>query len=316
VVKIVDAKEYVEKILSLHRPGEENYLAFYDHRLGVICKEPRLLLIPLDDHLVHRGDGVFETLKFVRRKIYLLDAHLERMAKSCKAIFLDPPCSWEKIRELVLEVARAAGIDNGVISLFLGRGPGGFTTDFRECPYSSLYIVVRKLPVKPPYFWEKGVTAFKAETPAKQGYMAKIKSVNYLPNVLMKMEAIKKGYDFPLCFDEQGFLAEGSTENVVIVNEKGTLVIPEMNNALLGTTLMRGLDLIKNEVDFVFRSIKEDEIYEAREVILLGTTIDAVSVVRYNDKPIHDVRPGPVSKRLRELLQKDQLENSKSGVEF
>ncbi|WP_457570778.1 aminotransferase class IV [Desulfovulcanus sp.] len=316
MVKIVDAKEYLEKILSLHRPGEENYLAFYEHRLGVICKEPRLLLIPLDDHLVHRGDGVFETLKFVRRKIYLLDAHLERMAKSCKAIFIDPPCSWEKIKELAVEVARASGEDNGILSLFIGRGPGGFTTDFRECLQASLYIVARRLPKKPPSFWEKGVTAFKAETPAKQGYMAKIKSVNYLPNVLMKMEAIEKGYDFPLCFDEQGFLAEGSTENVVIVNEKGTLVIPEMNNALLGTTLMRGLDLIKNEVDFVFRCIKEDEIYEAREVILLGTTIDAVSVVRYNDKPIHDVRPGPVSKRLRELLQKDLLENSESGVEF
>jgi branched-chain amino acid aminotransferase len=316
MIKIVDASEYVEKLLSLHRPGEENYLAFYDHRLGVICKEPRLLLIPLDDHLVHRGDGVFETLKFVSRKIYLLDEHLERMSKSCKAIKLYPPCSWKKIKELVIEVARAAETDNGIISIFIGRGPGGFTTDFRECPYPGLYIVVRKLHAKPPYFWEKGVTAFKAKTPAKQGYMARIKSVNYLPNVLMKMEAIEKGYDFPFCFDEHGFLAEGSTENVVIVDQNGTLIVPEMNNALPGTTLMRGLDLIKNEVEIVFRGIKEDEIYQAREVILLGTTIDAVSVVRYNDKPIHDVRPGPVSKKLKELLQKDQLENSKSGVEF
>jgi len=137
--------------------------------------------------------------------------------------------------------------------------------------------------------------------------------MDQLMNMLMKMEAIEKGYDFPLCFDEQGFLAEGATENVVIVNEKGTLVIPEMNNALPGTTLMRALDLIKDEVGFVFRSIREEEIYEAREVILLGTTIDALSIVRYNDKPIHDVRPGPVSKRLRELLQKDLWEN---GVEF
>jgi len=313
VVKIVDAKEYVEKILSLHRPGEENYLAFYEHRLGVICKEPRLLLIPLDDHLVHRGDGVFETLKFVHRKIYLLDAHLERMAKSCKAIFINPPCSFDHIKDLIIEVARASGVDNGILSLFIGRGPGGFTTDFRECPQSSLYIVARRLPENPESFWEKGVTAFKSKTPAKQCYMARIKTVDYLPNVLMKMEAIEKGYDFPLCFDEQGFLAEGATENVVIVNEKGTLVIPEMNNALPGTTLMRALDLIKDEVGFVFRSIREEEIYEAREVILLGTTIDALSIVRYNDKPIHDVRPGPVSKRLRELLQKDLWEN---GVEF
>jgi branched-chain amino acid aminotransferase len=135
--------------------------------------------------------------------------------------------------------------------------------------------------------------------------MAKIKSVNYLPNVLMKKEAVDKGYDFALCFDENGYLAEGCIENVIIVDDQGKIIIPDLSNALSGTTLMRALDLIKNETSFVFRSIQESEIYEAREVILLGTTLDAISVVRYNGKPLHDVRPGPVSKRLRQLLIED-----------
>ena len=125
----------------------------------------------------------------------------------------------------------------------------------------------------------------------------------------MKREAIIKGYDYPFCFDDQGFLAEGATENICIVDENGKLTVPELHNALPGTTLMRALDLIKDEYPFVFRPVQEEEIYNAREVILLGTTLDAVSVVRYNGKPIHDVRPGPVSRRFLQLLCKDHREN-------
>lgn len=311
--KIASTPEYMDRLLELPRPGGENIFAFYDHRLGLISKDPRVMLIPLDDHLIHRGDGVFETVKYIRRKIYQLDAHLERMEKNSRAIFIEPPVSFAEIQDLVMDVARAADKEDGYISLFIGRGPGGFSIDFRECPRSSLYIVARKYKHYPESFWKNGVTAFKSEKPAKQSYMAKIKSVNYLPNVLMKKEAVDKGYDFALCFDEKGYLAEGCIENVVIVNDQGRIIIPDLSNALSGTTLMRALDLIKNEVPFVFRSIQEDEIYQAKEVILLGTTLDAVSVVRYNDKPIHDVRPGPVSERLRELIVEDI---EKNGVGF
>ncbi|MDQ7031177.1 MAG: aminotransferase class IV [Desulfonauticus sp.] len=303
---VVDAQKYVQELLARPRPGEKDFLAFYEHRIGLICKDPRLFLIPIDDHMVHRGDGVFETIKFKNRKVYLLKEHLERLKRSAKSIYLTPPCTWEKIYELVLDVCRAAEVKDGLISLYLGRGPGGFSPDIRECPVSSLYIVVRKYPYKKVEFWEKGVTAFKCSIPAKQDYLAKIKTVDYLPNVLMKREAILKGYDYPFCFDQHGFLAEGSTENVVIVDQEGRIVVPELRNALTGTTLMRALELVKNEFTFLFRPIREEDIYEAREVILLGTTIDAVSVVRYNDKPIFDVRPGPISRRIRELLLQDQ----------
>lgn len=309
MIKVLDTDNYVKEILTKSRPNEKDYLVFYDHRLGVACKNPRLFLIPIDDHLVHRGDGVFETMKFKKRKIYLLKEHLERLKRSAKSIYLDPPCSWEDVERIILEVCKASETDDALISLYLGRGPGGFTTDFRECPYSSFYIVVRKYPHKKESFWEKGVTAFKCDIPAKQSYLAKVKTVDYLPNVLMKREAILKGYDYPLCFDEHGFLAEGSTENVIIVDQQGRVIVPELKNALSGTTLMRALELIKDKFTFLFRPIREEEIYEAKEVILLGTTIDAVSVVRYNDKPIHDVRPGPVSKTIRTLLLQDQKEN-------
>lgn len=309
MTQIVDTQEYLHRLLTVDRPGMEKILAFYDHRLGAICKDPRLLYIPMDDHLVHRGDGVFETLKFVYFGVYQLDAHLQRMQKSCSTIFLQPPCSWEEIRELVLEVCATTGFEQGLLSLFIGRGPGGFSVDFRECPESSLYIVSRKHPVYSEQMWEQGVTAYKTQIPPKQGYLSQIKSVDYLPNVLMKREAVLNGNDYPFCFDKQGYLVEGATENVCIVTPQGKLVVPELRRALPGTTLMRGLELIKDEVDIQSRRVHEEEIYEAREVILLGTSIDALSVVRFNDQPVHGTQVGPVSRRLRELLIRDQEEN-------
>ncbi|MFP4169112.1 MAG: aminotransferase class IV [Desulfonatronovibrionaceae bacterium] len=307
--RILEENEYIKHLLSRHRPNEEDCLAFYDHRLGAVCRNPRLMLVPVDDHLVHRGDGVFETLKMINRRVYLLDAHLERLQKSCRGLDIRMPAPAEEIRALVLDLLRAVDEESALVSMYVGRGPGGFTTDIRECPESSLYIVIRRMHHRPESFWEKGVTVFKTGIPAKQGYLARIKTVNYLPNVLMKKEAVEKGYDFPLCFDENNFLAEGATENVIVVDENGKLIIPDFVNALAGTTLMRALELIKHEKNFIFRSISEDELYSAREIIMVGTTLDAVGVIRYNDKPVHDVRPGPVALRLRQLLREDVDQN-------
>jgi branched-chain amino acid aminotransferase len=305
MVKVADSKAYMEAMLASDRPGSSEFHAFYEHRVGMICTDPGLMLMPWDDHLVHRGDGIFETMKFVGGKLYQLEPHMVRMQRSCEAIYLTPPCSWDEIRELILAVARAGKRETGMVRVLLGRGPGGFGIYASECPETSLYVVSYDLHPKPEHIYEEGVTAFKTSIPAKQSYLAAIKSIDYLPNVLMKREAEEKGYDFPFCFDRSGYLAEGATENVCMVDSTGRLIIPEFTNALAGTTLLRAVDLIKDEMSVTFRGISENELLEAREVIIVGTTGDAIPVVRFNGKPIHDVRPGPVAKRLRELLIRD-----------
>ncbi|MDD4733102.1 MAG: aminotransferase class IV [Desulfovibrio sp.] len=309
MARVLDADAYLHALLNAPRPGMGQVHAFYDHSVGAICRDPRMMLMPWDDHLVHRGDGVFESMKFIDRRLYQVDPHVERLKRSSKAIHLLPPCSWEEIRELIVEVARAGDREHGMVRVLLGRGPGGFGIAPEECPRPSLYVVAYDIHRKPEAVYERGVTAFKTSIPAKQPYLATIKSIDYLPNVLMKREAAEKGYDFPICFDERGFLAEGATENVCIVDQDGRLHIPEFTNALAGTTLMRAVDLIKGEVEIMFRGIRESEIREAKEVFIVGTTTDALSVVRYEGKPIHNVKPGPVSRRIRELLQKDLHEN-------
>ncbi len=303
---IVSSEQYLKRLISSDRPGTEQILSFYEHRLGVICKDPRLLLIPFDDHLVQRGDGIFETLKFVDYKIYLLNEHLERMKRSCSKIFLDPPCDWDEIKEIVKDVVKASEKKNGLVSIFIGRGCGGFSIDFRECKVSSLYIVCRKLPQYPKTLWEHGVTACKVSIPAKQNYLSQIKSVNYLPNVLMKREAIIKGFDYPVCFTEDGLLAEGATENICIVKNR-KILIPELSHILPGTTLLRGIQLI--DIKAEFQPLKEKDLFEADELILMGTTIDALGVVKYNEHIIGSGIPGEIAKTLREKLIEDQFKN-------
>lgn len=304
-MRVVGSQDYLQALLEAIRPGTKEVLAFYDHRVGVIGTDPKLMLMPWDDHLVHRGDGVFESLKYVGRKLYQIDAHLRRMSTSCKAIHLEPPCPWEEVREAVVEVARAGNEPDGCIRILLGRGPGGFGIDPYESPVPSLYIVAYRLHMRPESAFEKGVAAIRTTVPAKQSWMATVKTTNYLPNVMMKREAVNRHADFPFCFDASGFLAESATENVALVDGTGRLVIPEFTNALAGTTLMRAVDLIKNEMPVIFKGVTEDEILDAREVMMLGTSFDAIGVVRYEDRPIHDARPGPVTRRLRELLKAD-----------
>ncbi len=194
--EIVDADAYIARLLAAPRPGGENLLAFYEHRLGVIGTDPRLLLIPLDDHLVHRGDGVFETLKYVDGRLYQVAPHFERMERSAAAIHLAPPCSWDEAAELTLAVCRAGGADTGMVRVIVGRGPGGFGIDPAECPVPSLTIVAYRFHPRPAEAFTKGVTAFRTSIPAKQNYLARIKSIDYLPNVLMKREATMRGEDY------------------------------------------------------------------------------------------------------------------------
>ena len=306
MVEIGNEQLFWERLRELPRPGEENFLAFYDHRMGAIFTNPRLMLIPLDDHLVHRGDGVFEALRFEDGAIYQLDEHLRRLERSAGAIGLDFPVSPVELDELIRQVCLVSGAAEGNVLVFLGRGPGGFTLDTRECPQPSLYIVAKRFARKPESFWSAGVSAVRTRIPAKQGWMSKIKSVNYLPNVLMKKDAIEQGADYPLCFDDEGFLAEGSTENAVLVDKDGVFVIPELKNALTGTTLARAMNLAREFMPVMARPVPEDELYGCREIILLGTSIDAVSVVRYNGQTVGDGKPGPVSLRLRQLLVADR----------
>ena len=304
---VLDAKAYLERLLAAPRPGEAGILAFLDYRVGAICKDPKLLLIPLDDHLCHRGDGVFETVTYHSRRVLLFDAHLERLRKSANALYLAPPCPWEELRALVLDVARAGGAAQGSLRILLGRGPGGFGISPVECPTPSLYIIAMHAADLPEAVYERGFSSCRSSIPARQSYLARIKNTNYLPNVLMTEEARRRGFDVPLSFDDQGNLAESAIANVGLVDAQGVLVVPEFTHSLPGTTVLKALELIRPHMPVSVRPVPAEEIYSAREFLFFSTAPGCVAITSFEGRPINDGQPGQTAKSLRQILRETLL---------
>lgn len=304
-VPVLSSEEFLRKMLDVPRAVSGKLLAFYDHRVGAVCKDAKLMLLPLDDHIAHRGDGVFETIKLSGGRLYQLDEHLERLHRSATGLFLKTPCSWEDLRERAMATAAAGGESEGLMSILIGRGPGGFSIDPAESPQASLYIVVCRYEPRPESWYEAGLKGFRTTVPAKQPYLAKIKNTNYVPNMLMIREARERGMDTPFCFDEEGYLAESAVANLSIVDASGTLSVPEFTHSLPGTTLLRAVDLLDGVVPVRFRRIPEKEIYSAKEVIQFGTGPDCVAVTSYEGKDITDGKPGPVCRKARQLILAD-----------
>ena len=301
-VPVLDAAAWTARLMELPRHGAANVTAFYEHRMGAICRDPRLLLVPLDDHMVHRGDAIFESLSFLEGRIIQLDAHLERMKHSAGVLALEPPCPWEEVRRIIIDVAAAGGEPYGGLKVLPGRGCGGLGVDPAECPESSLYMVATRSRPLPETFWQKGLTAAKSAIPAKQEWLARIKSTNYLANALMAREAREKGVDVTFSFDENGFLAEAAIANVAMVDREGRMLMPEFRRALPGTTSLRAMELARAFMPVVLTDITEEILEQTSEILVLGTTCECVAVTHYNGKPVGDGRPGPMADRLRHLL--------------
>ena len=304
---ILDSQSYLQRMLSAPRPGADSILAFYDHRVGAICTDPRLVLAPLDDHLCHRGDGVFESIAYRERRLFQLDAHLERMQNSAAGLKITPPCSWDEVRHAILAVAQAGGEDQGGMRVLIGRGPGGFGIAPAECPVASLYITALRWKCPSEDWYQKGLTAFRSAIPAKQEYLARIKNTNYLPNVLMAQEAQERGLDLALSFDNDNCLAEAAIANVGIITEDGVLACPDFRHTLPGTTLLAALEVAQELLPTRFMQITEEDIFRAREMLLFTSAPLVVGITHFEGRPIADGRTGPLAHQLRGMLLQRQL---------
>ncbi len=301
-LEILESSAYLERLLAVPRPSAEKILAFHEHRVGAICKDARLLLAPLDDHLCHRGDGVFESIAYRKGRLFQLDAHMERMQNSAAGLKISPPCSWNTVQERILAVAKASGKENGAIRILLGRGPGGFGISPAECPESSLYIIAIESSIPADSWYKKGLSACRSAIPAKQTYLAKLKNANYLPNVLMAEEALAKKVDVAFSFNENDHLAEATVANVALISQDGALICPHLTNALSGTTLMAALEVAKTLLPVRFQNIVEEDIWAAQEVLLFGSSPLCVGVTHYEGRPIGHGQTGAMSHTLREHL--------------
>ena len=304
MIPVLSAREWTERLLTLPDADAAGVLAFYDHRVGAIVCEPRCALAPLDDHLVHRGDGVFEYIRFRDRRVIDLEAHLARLRSSAEGLELAPPCPWNEVGGILLDVARASGRDEGALRILIGRGQGGFGIEPAECPRASLYVAAHSVHELPEALFAQGATACRSEVPVKPAMLARLKTTNYLPNVLMTLEATRRGVDFSFSFDGKGCLAEAAVANVALVDTAGTLIMPEFRNALPGTTARKAAELAAASMPVQWRPVPETELFTAGEILLLGTAHECLGIVSYEGRRIGNGTPGPVARQLRALLQR------------
>lgn len=302
-------------IESLRRPWHLNYLAMYSSIWGGLVTDPVLMTIPVDDHLVHRADGVFDVFKCDDGKAYCMDLHLARLQRSAGAIDLKMPDDFDRIVDIIKAVARAGGEKNIHIRIIVSRGPGGFTTNPFECPASQMYVIATRSNGPKPEEYEKGVPIISAPVPVKAALFANIKSCDYLGNVLLKKTAKEAGVDYAVNWDENGHLAEGSTENILMVSPDNELLVPEFERVLKGITCGRVLDLAQGLVEegalkgVRTAMIDRELAAKAPEVFLSGTSLDVLPVTEWDGRKVGDGMPGPVTKRLMELIRHDALYN-------
>lgn len=314
-MRTIDKNNIVDILQEARRPHRVPYFSFYSSLWDGITYDPSLMVVPVDDHLVHRGDGVFESFKCVNGAAYNFDAHLERLERSAQGIGLAYLGGIVVIREKVLEVLRETAEPNCTVRILLSRGPGGMGVSPKESIGAVLTIVVYGLGTPFMQSCPQGARVRKSLIPVKPPMFATIKHCNYLPNVLMKGEAEALNVDFMIGVDVDGFITECPTENIGIVSKSGHLVFPLLGGILAGTTMLRVVELARQlEVEctikgVAFRAIHEDELYEAQEVLITGTTLDVVSVVEYNDRPIGHGSVGAISEALNLMLAKDITDN-------
>jgi branched-chain amino acid aminotransferase len=300
--------------------SQENYYSMFSSAWNGIVTDPLLMSVPVDDHLVHRGDGVFETLKCVGGKIYLGREHVARLFASAEKIGLKPSFSQDEIIEIMRQVIRAGRHNDCLVRVLLSRGPGSFGVNPYDCPKAGLYVIAHKLT---PAFMElhpEGARCASSAIPIKPGFFATSKTCNYLPNALMKKEAVDKGVDFTISFDERGKIAEGATENIGLLNAQRELLVPNTARILSGTTMLRVMELAKPLIErgtlarIAHADLGRDDLITATEAFIFGTTPDVTAVVSFDGKPIGTGKPGPVALELNELLRRDIVEASDHHV--
>ncbi|HWP60034.1 MAG TPA: aminotransferase class IV [Candidatus Acidoferrales bacterium] len=303
--------EAVERLLKSAHAKAGNFYAMYSSILGGIVTDPALMVVPLDDHMVHRGHGVFDTATLAHGMLYQLDPHLERLLRSAEMARIPLPFPPARLREIILDTAAASGQREASVRYWLSAGPGGFGLAPSECVGSSFYVIVFKPEAYPDSFYTEGVKVVTSTVPIKPAFFARVKSTNYLPNVLVVVEAKDLGADNGIFVDASGNVAESSNMNVAFVTRDRVFIHPRFDAVLSGITAQRMLELARSLIDegmlrdVVVADIPVGKAREAAEMLLLGSSIKVAPVVAWDGRPVGDGKPGPIARRLLELWHED-----------
>ena len=310
-LRILNADQVLTEFKALRARQPVEFWAFYSSQLGGIVTDPALMVIPFDDHMVHRGHGIFDTAALVNGKIYDLEAHLDRFLRSAERSKLRLPVSREEMRDIIVQTTAVSNRRDGSIRYWLSSGPGSLELSPAAGAEPGFFVMVFPGLSYPERWYTEGLRVMTTTYPIKPPLYAITKSTNYLPNVLMQMEAKEAGFDNGVFIDAEGHVGECSNMNVGFVTLDGVFKHPKFDHVLSGCTVLRLLDLargLRSEglvTDVVVGDIPVAEAFTSREMLLIGSSVKVAPIVRWGDRPIGDGKPGPVAKALRRVLEED-----------
>lgn len=263
--------------------------------------------ISVFDHGLLYGDGVFEGIRFYNRRIFRLEEHIKRLFDSARAIVLDLPWTQEEVCRFTVETVAANGLDDGYIRLVVTRGAGGLGLNPYLCKRPSMFIIASTISLYPTEHYENGLSVITCATrrPAPAALMPQVKSLNYLNNVMAKIEAIQAGALEAVMLNEQGYIAECTGDNLFLIRD-GVLYTPLVSDgALDGITRRVILELAADlGISVVERSLTRYDVFVADECFLTGTAAEVIPVVALDRRKIGTGQPGPVTKRFIDAFQK------------
>src|SRR5437867_4813439 len=306
------ADQVVAQLRALRTRQPVKYWAFYSSQLGGVVTDPALMIVPFDDHLVHRGHGIFDTAAIEAGKIYDLEAHLDRFIRSAHNSKLKLP-TRDEMRDIIVRTAAASGRREGSIRYWASAGPGSLGLAPAAGAEPGFFVMIFGGLAYPERWYTHGLRVMTTTYPIKPPLYAVTKSTNYLPNILMQLEAQEAGLDNGVFVDDAGHVGESSNMNVAFVGDDGVLRHPKFDHILTGCTSLRLLALARGLVGGPLRGVEVRDIpvaeaRAAREMLLVGSSVKVAPIVEWDGKPIADGRPGPMARALRDLLERDMRE--------
>ncbi len=310
-LSVLAADDVVARFKELRSRQPVNYFAFYSSQLGGIVTDPALMVLPFDDHMVHRGHGIFDTAAIANGKIYDLEAHLDRFLLSAERSRLRLPSSREAMRDIIVKTTAVSGKREGSIRYWLSSGPGSLELTPAAGAEPGFFVMIFGGLSYPDRWLTEGARVMTTTYPIKAPIYAITKATNYLPNVLMQMEAKAAGFDNGVFIDGEGHVGESSNMNVAFVTRDGVLAHPKFDHILAGCTSLRLLELasvLRDQGQLKAIQVRDVPIAEARasrEMLLVGSSVKVAPIVQWDEHVIGDGKPGPVSKALLRLLDED-----------
>jgi branched-chain amino acid aminotransferase len=259
--------------------------------------------ISVYDHGVLYGDGVFEGMRIYGGKVFRLAEHLERLWNSAKAIWLEIPMSRDEMARAVNETVQVNGITDGYVRLVVTRGAGTLGLDPNRTSHPQVIVIADYITLYPREFYEKGLEIVTVSTMRNHpaALSPRIKSLNYLNNILAKIEGLQAGCVEALMLNHKGEISECTGDNIFLVR-KGQLLTPPIDAGILeGITRDVVIELAR-EAGMAVREIPltRHDVFIADECFLTGSAAEIVPVVKVDSRPIGDGTPGPMTRRLME----------------